>query len=185
MRKNWTKEEEQFIIDNKGKMTANEISEKLGVAVTQVRNKMTRLKPKNNISGDGEMSSNKQSMLQDALDTISEMEKEISEKDKMISDLKSQIEYINNVNKHLDESLKKRGSNNLKTPHPCIKKLNDKLKKFEVMHADVAVDLDIACESIEKYKNENKILKEKLDIYNQTFGIINSITGRSHDIKGL
>lgn len=30
MRKVWTKEEEQFIIDNKGKMTANEIAEKLG-----------------------------------------------------------------------------------------------------------------------------------------------------------
>ncbi|ADO83834.1 HTH domain-containing protein [Ilyobacter polytropus] len=185
MRKVWTKEEEQFIIDNKGKMTANEIAEKLGVAVAQVRNKIARLKPKNKISGDGVMNLNKQNMLQDALEVISEREKEIAEKDNIISDLKSQIEYADNVNKYLDNELKKSVPHKLKTPHPCIEKLNDKLKKFEVMNTDMAVDLEIAHENIDAYRVENKALKEKLEIYNQTMGILNNLTGRAYDIKGL
>ncbi|WP_319371979.1 hypothetical protein [uncultured Ilyobacter sp.] len=185
MRKIWTKEEEQFIIDNKGKMTANEISKKLNVPVTQVRNKIARLKPKNKINGDGKMHSDKKDMLQDALDVISEREKEISEKDSVILDLESQIEYANNVNKYLDNELKKSVPHKLKTPHPCIEKLNEKLKKFEIMNTDLAVDLEIAYENIDAYKIENKALKEKLEIYNQTLGILSNITGRVYDIKGL
>ncbi|WP_319201911.1 hypothetical protein [uncultured Ilyobacter sp.] len=185
MRKIWTKEEEQFIIDNKGKMTANEIAEKLDVAVTRVRNKMSRLKPKNKKSGDSAVYSDNKDLLQDALDVISEKEKEIAEKDSIILDLKSQIDYIKNVNKHVDESLKNSPTNKLKPPHPCIEKLNDKLKKFEVMNTDMAVDLEIAHENIDKYKFENKALKEKLEIYNRTMGILSNITGRAYDIKGL